>query len=52
MFYTEEIKQKIKETCLENYGVEHPSQSEEIKNKFPLKYRSNVVIDADIRKED
>ena len=36
--YTDEYKEKSKQTCLEKYGVEFPSQS----NSYREKYKNNL----------
>lgn len=44
-FSDPEIRERIKQTMLEKYGVEHPAQNEEIQKKMFATYKDNTGYD-------
>lgn len=48
----EEVRKKIKETCLKKYGVEYPMQSKEIKEKAKATTREHYGVDFSFQNKE
>ncbi len=49
---SEDVKEKMKTTCLEKYGVEHPMQSEEVKEKSKATCLENYGVEHPMQSEE
>ena len=47
-----EIKEKIRQTCLENYGTENPFSSEEIKLKISRTFLQRYGVDHSSKSQE